>query len=96
MDSKNDDLWLDHILAKATWPEPSDDLHARIMQRATYDVLPATRREQMRWAAMAAAFVMAGFITGSLYTSSATTQSSGADAAYYSDSNFEYSNFLGS
>lgn len=90
MEMKGEDLWLDHIMAKASWPQPSDDLHARIMQSISH-----TAVAPMRWGFSLSGLAMAAFALGFFYHAPAG-YSADTDAAYYSDTHYEYSNLLGS
>jgi len=92
----NNDIWLDYVMAKASWPEPSADLECRIMQRIDRDYAMVPQESQT-WRSMSlAALVLAGFAAGFFYQSPAAKNMVYSDAAYYSDAHFVYSNILGS
>ncbi len=96
MHANDDDIWLDHMLAKTTWPDPSADLQDRIMGRIGGPVFPAAYAGQ-KWQALSlAVLVMFSFAVGFSSNVSGGQGVTYADGSYYSDTHFEYSNLWSS
>jgi hypothetical protein len=96
MNKENEDLWLDHIMAKASWPEPSADLHVRIMQKIDGGSIRAPKDNPIWRTLSFTGLVFVGFAIGCFQQSPVVNNMVYFDAAYYSDAHFEYSNILGS
>lgn len=95
----NEERWMNDVMARATWPAHSSDLHDRIMARVNNNnVLPfGFRYSGLKLSALAMAAMLAGFYIGTLGTTlpAANTALAYNDTAYYTGSGLTMAGMFG-